>query len=136
MVRNLSQIVDQAVGGLVGDLKDRGLFDDTLIIWMGEFGRTPKFQTIQTGKGVGRDHYARAWSTLMLGGGIKAGQVIGRTDQNGATVEDRPVSAPDFMATVCELFGIDWKKLYDGPGGRTVPLVDKDATPIKELLPS
>src|SRR5436190_20340373 len=86
--------------------------------------------------GAGRGHYARARSTLMMGGGIQAGQVIGRTDQNGASVEDRPVSAPDFMATVCEILGIDWTKIYDGPGGRTVPLVEKGANPNKELLTS
>jgi uncharacterized protein (DUF1501 family) len=135
-VRTNSEIIDQAVGALVGDLKARGLLDDTLIVWMGEFGRTPKFENHQSGRGPGRGHYARAWSTLLLGGGIRGGQVIGRTDKDGASVEDRPVSAPDFMATVCEILGIDWTKIYDGPGGRTVPLVDKGANPIKELLPA
>jgi uncharacterized protein (DUF1501 family) len=98
---------------------------------MGEFGRTPRF-----GAQGGRDHYARAWSTLLLGGGIRGGQVSGRTDAEGAVVEDRPVSAADFLSTVCEILRIDWTKVYDGPGGRTVRLTDKSAQPIKELLAS
>jgi hypothetical protein len=69
-----------------------------------------------------------------MGGGIRAGQVIGRTDRLGATVEERPVTAPDFMATVCEILGIDSTKTNTGPGGRTVRLVNRDARPIRELL--
>src|SRR5262245_60517274 len=98
---------------------------------MGEFGRTPRF-----GNQGGRDHYARAWSTVLMGGGIKGGQVIGRTDKEGAQVEDRPVSAADFMATICEILGINWKRTFDGPAGRTMRLVDKGARSIEELLPS
>jgi uncharacterized protein (DUF1501 family) len=114
---------------LIEDLKDRSLLDSTLVIWMGEFGRTPRINN-----NGGRDHFGRAWSTVLMGGGIKSGQVIGRTDKDGATVEDRPVKAADFMATICEILGIDWRKTNEGPGGRTVPLVDKGAKPIKELL--
>lgn len=95
---------------------------------MGEFGRTPKF------KGKGRDHYARAWSTMLMGGGIKTGQVIGRTDKIGAVVEERPISVADFMATVCEIMGIDFRKEYDTPGGRPVPLVAKEGRPIPEVF--
>lgn len=128
-VKRLSGIVDPAMSSLIVDLKDRGLLDSTLVIWMGEFGRTPRI-----GNQRGRDHYARAWSTVLMGGGIKGGQVIGRTDKAGAQVEERPVSAADFMATVCAIVGIDWKKIYEGPGGRTVPVVEKGAQPIAELL--
>jgi arylsulfatase A-like enzyme len=71
-----------------------------------------------------------------MGGGIKGGQVIGRTDKIGGTVEDRPVTAADFMATICEILGINSRKNNTGPGGRTLRLVDKSAKPIKELLPS
>src|SRR5262249_25236294 len=94
--------LDMAMAGLVRDLKDRGLLDNTLVIWMGEFGRTPKVKA-----GGGRDHYSKAWSTAIFGGGIKGGQVIGRTDKNGSTVEDRPISVMDFMATVCKILAID-----------------------------
>jgi hypothetical protein len=126
-----AEVVDPAMNALIGDLKDRGLLDSTLVIWMGEFGRTPRINPR-----AGRDHYGRAWSTVLMGGGIKAGQVIGRTDKEGAQVDDRPVSAADFMATICQILGINWKKSYEGPGGRTVRLVDKGAEPIKELLNS
>jgi hypothetical protein len=84
--------------------------------------------------GPGRGHFGRAWSTVLMGGGIKGGQVIGRTDKIGGTVEDRPVKAADFRATVCEILGIDSGKINEGPGGRTVRLTDKSAEPIKELL--
>ena len=67
-----------------------------------------------------------------MGGGIPGGQVIGRTDMNGATVEDRPLSAADFFATICQI--LDWQKLNDGPGGRTVRGTDKSAEPIRELV--
>ena len=91
------------VAALVSDLKDRGLLDSTLVIWMGEFGRTPNINT--RGAKPGRDHYPRAWSLLMIGGGIKGGTVIGRTDKEGATVEEGKTDAKDFMATVCDAAG-------------------------------
>ncbi len=125
----LSQGLDPAWSALIEDLKERGLLDSTLVIWMGEFGRTPKINP----RG-GRDHFGRAWSTVLMGGGIKGGQVIGRTDKDGATVEDRPVTAADFMATVCEILGIDSEKINEGPGGRTLRLTAKGAKPIQELL--
>ncbi len=129
--RTVSEVLDPGWSALIEDLKDRGLLDSTLVIWMGEFGRTPRINN-----NAGRDHYGRAWSTVLMGGGIKGGQVIGRTDKDGAIVEDRPVTAADFMATVCEILGINSRKNNTGPGGRTVRLVEKGAKPIKELLPS
>jgi uncharacterized protein (DUF1501 family) len=71
------------------DLKDRGLIDTTTIVWMGEFGRTPKIVTQRTG----RDHYPNAWSTVLAGGGLKGGQAIGKTSADGTTVEDRLTSS-------------------------------------------
>jgi uncharacterized protein (DUF1501 family) len=127
--RLLSEALDAPWSALIEDLKDRGLLDSTLVIWMGEFGRTPKINP-----SGGRDHFGRAWSTVLMGGGIKGGQVIGRTDESGSTVEDRPVKAADFMATICQILGIDWQKLNDGPGGRTLRLTDKGAQPIVELV--
>jgi uncharacterized protein (DUF1501 family) len=124
--------VDDGLSALVTDLKDRGLLDTTLIIWMGEFGRTPK---IGLGKNVGgRDHWAKAWSSVLVGGGIKGGQVIGKTDGNGAEVIDRPIRIKDFMATVCAVLGIDHTKKAEAPGGRPVRIVDEGAAPIHELL--
>lgn len=131
-VKKLSSQVDPALSALVNDLKARGLLDSTLIVWMGDFGRTPKINT--RGAKPGRDHYPRAWSTMLLGGGVKGGQVIGRTDKEGAVVEDRPVSALDFLATVCQALGIDHRKQNQTPIGRPVRLVDKGAKPISELL--
>jgi hypothetical protein len=131
-VKQLSRQCDPAMAALVNDLKQRGLLDSTLIIWMGEFGRTPRIN--QRGAKPGRDHYPRAWSTLLLGGGIKGGQVIGKTDSEGAAVVERPISALDFLATVCEVLGINWKKQNHTPIGRPIRLVDKGANPIKELL--
>lgn len=107
------------------------MLDTALVIWRGEFGRTPRIN--QNG---GRDHWGRAWSTMLMGGGIRAGQAIGRTDRLGATVEERPVTAADLMATVCEILRIDSRKVNTGPGGRTVRLVDRDANPVRELLPA
>ncbi|HTU19215.1 MAG TPA: DUF1501 domain-containing protein [Gemmataceae bacterium] len=131
-VKQLSQQVDPAISALVNDLKKRGMLDSTLIIWMGEFGRTPHIN--KRGAKPGRDHYPRAWSTLLLGGGIKGGQVVGKTDKEGAAVVERPISALDFLSTVCEVLGIDWKKQNQTPIGRPIRIVDKGANPIKELL--
>jgi Protein of unknown function (DUF1501) len=124
--------VDDGMSALVTDLKERGLLDSTLIIWMGEFGRTPK---IGVGKNVGgRDHWAKAWSSLLVGGGIKGGQTIGKTDAIGGEVVDRRVSIKDFMATVCTILAIDHTKKVEAPGGRPVRIVEEGATPIRELF--
>ena len=98
--------------------------------WMGEFGRTPKH-----GPKGGRDHYAQAFSSVLLGGGIKGGQVIGRTDKFGASVEDRRVSPADFFATIYQLLGIDPKKEHQASGGRPIRIAKEGARPIGELLP-
>ena len=131
-VKKLSGEVDPALSALVKDLKERGLLDSTLVIWMGEFGRTPRINS--RGAKPGRDHYPRAWSTVLVGGGIKGGQAVGRTDAEGAEVVERPVSAVDFMATVCQALGIDYTKQNQTPIGRPVRIADKGAQPIKELF--
>jgi uncharacterized protein (DUF1501 family) len=124
--------VDDGLSALVTDLKERGRLDDTLIIWMGEFGRTPQ---IGLGKNVGgRDHWAKAWTSVLVGGGIKGGQTIGETDAKGAEVKDRPIAIKDFMATVCEVLGIDHNKKVEATGGRPVRIVDAGAKPIRELI--
>lgn len=131
-VKQLSGQVDPAMSALVNDLKQRGMLDSTLVIWAGEFGRTPKINA--RGAKPGRDHYPRAWSTVLMGGGIKGGQVIGKTDAEGATVVERPISALDFLATVCKVVGIDYEKKNKTPGGRPIRIVDKGANPITELF--
>lgn len=127
--RSLMTQVDQGGSALVRDLAERGLLDETLVIWMGEFGRTPRIN-----RNGGRDHYARAWSTLLLGGGIPGGQVIGGTDQQGGEVTDRPISVADFMATVCRILGIDHAKEITAPNGRPIRIVEKNEQLIRELV--
>jgi hypothetical protein len=124
-IKALSEQLDRPMATLIGDLKDRGLLQDTLVIWMGEFGRSP---------GHGKNHYARAWSTLLAGAGLKVGQVVGRTDARGNDVTDRPIGAPDFMATVCKALGIDHTKNYLARGGRPMPKVARDAKVVTQVF--
>src|SRR5262245_4831483 len=129
--RMLSAQVDPAMSALIEDLRDRGLLDSTLVVWMGEFGRSPQITT-----GGGRNHHPRAWSTVLAGGGIRAGQVVGRTDATASSVTERPISVVDFMATLCRLLGIDYTRSNLSPDGRPVRIVqDCNVAPIRELLP-
>jgi hypothetical protein len=130
-VKNLSGQIDTPIARLINDLKDRGLLETTLVVWMGEFGRTPHINT--RGANPGRDHYPRAWSLAMWGGGIKGGQVIGKTDADGAAVVDQKIGTPDFLATVCELTGIDHTKKNETATGRPVSIVEKPK-PFTNLL--
>jgi uncharacterized protein (DUF1501 family) len=127
-VKNLCGQVDTALSGLVTDLKDRGLLDSTLVVWMGEFGRTPHINT--RGDKPGRDHYPKAWSLALFGGGVKGGRVIGATDKEGATVAERPVKTGDFLATVCEVLGVDHTKENMAATGRPIRIVDKGNNPF------
>ncbi len=128
-VRNLAlPQLDHGMSALLTDLETRGLLDNTLVIWMGEFGRTPRLNA-----NGGRDHYARAWTSVLFGGGVRGGQIIGRTDPTGATVADRPISALDFMATICMLLGVDPNHQHMA-GDRPVRVVDRGFTPIRELV--
>jgi uncharacterized protein (DUF1501 family) len=131
-VQQLSRQVDPAMTQLVIDLRERGLLDDTLIIWMGEFGRTPRINT-RTPQ-PGRDHYPRAWSLVMMGGGLPGGRVVGRTDAEGAVVTERPVSAIQFMATVCQALSIDYTKMNNTPNGRPVRIVERGGEPVQEVF--
>jgi hypothetical protein len=128
-VRRLSQVLDPAWAALMDDLKDRGLLDTTLVVWMGEFGRTPKINQLR-----GRDHYPAAWTTVLAGGGIKGGQVVGKTSADGSAVEERPVSVPDFLATICHALGIDPGGSNLSNIGRPIARVDRGARPIGEVL--
>jgi uncharacterized protein (DUF1501 family) len=128
-VRSLCDILDPAWAQLMEDLKTRGLLDDTLIVWMGEFGRTP----VINGQ-TGRDHWPNAFSTVLAGGGIKGGQAIGKTSDDGTKVEDRPVSVPDFLATVVSALGIDPTTQNLSNVGRPIRIADPKARPIDEVL--
>ncbi len=128
-VKALCGVLDPAWAQLMADLKERDLLDSTLIVWMGEFGRTPKINPQQ-----GRDHYPNAWSTVLAGGGIKGGQAVGKTSADGTTVEERPVSVPDLLATVCLALGLDPMKQNQSPIGRPIRLADPAAKPIKEIV--
>ena len=130
-VKALSAQVDAAMSALIEDLKDRGLLDSTLVVWMGEFGRTPHINA--RGAKPGRDHYPKAWSLAMFGGGIKGGRVVGKTDKEGATVEEQKVGTQDFLGTVCELLGIDHTKKNETPTGRPIQIVDKPK-PFTKLI--
>jgi uncharacterized protein (DUF1501 family) len=131
-VQQLSGQVDPAMSALIRDLRDRRMLDNTLVILMGEFGRTPRINA--RGAQPGRDHYPRAWSSVMIGGGIRGGQVIGRTDAEAATVVDRPVNTFDFMSTVCRALNIDFNKQNHAPNGRPIRIVDRPANPIVQLF--
>jgi hypothetical protein len=107
------QQVDRALSALVLDLKQRGLFDETLIVWGGEFGRTPMAQNSPSQPFVGRDHHPYAFSLLLAGGGIKGGQTFGRTDDIGYYVAEDPMDVRDLQALVLQLLGLDaWKLSY------------------------
>jgi hypothetical protein len=128
-VKKLSETLDPAWATLMHDLGQRGLLDTTLVVWMGEFGRTPTINPQQ-----GRDHFPNAWSTVLAGGGIKGGQVYGKTSPDGMTVADKPVTVPNFLATVCKALGLDPTKQNMSNVGRPIRLADAGAKPIEEVL--
>ncbi len=128
-VRSLCDVLDPAWATLMEDLKQRGLLDETLVVWMGEFGRTPGINPRS-----GRDHYPLAWSVALGGGGIAGGQVVGRTSADGLAVEDRPVAVPDLIATVCLALGLDPAKQNPSNVNRPIRLADPAAEPLSEIL--
>lgn len=129
LVERLCGALDAAYSTLLSELHDRGLLDSTLVVWMGEFGRTPVINPRQ-----GRDHYPKAWSVVLGGGGIRGGQVIGATSGDGMEVKDRPVSIPDLLSTICLSLGLDPKKQNMSNVDRPIRLVDPSAEPITQLL--
>jgi uncharacterized protein (DUF1501 family) len=119
---------DLALAALVGDLKDRGLLDETLVIAMGEFGRTPKLNT-----NGGRDHWPRVFSVVLAGGGVCGGKVIGASDRNGESPADRPVTPTDLARTIYTLLGIDPDHELRTDDGRPVP-VNQGGKLVEELF--
>jgi hypothetical protein len=130
-VRELSEVLDAGWATLIDDLRQRGLLDSTLIVWLGEFGRTPLINGDR-----GRDHFPNAWSAVLGGGGIHGGQVIGRTSAGGDVIEQRPVSVPDLLATIYRALGIDPRKTNQSNVGRPISLVETTGMPLQELLAS
>jgi hypothetical protein len=128
-VRGLNEVLDPAWATLMSDLQDKGLLDTTLIVWAGEFGRTPLINNT-----AGRDHWPRSWSTVLAGGGIKGGHVVGKTSADGMDVTERPVSTQDFLATIGKALGINVIKQNPSNVGRPVRITELDAKPIKEVL--
>ncbi len=128
-VEKLSGVLDAGWATLMTDLRARGLLDQTLIVWMGEFGRTPKIN-----ENAGRDHFPNAWSTVLAGGGIRGGQVIGDSGPDGEQIKDRPVQVPDLLATVMKTLGIDPTKQNVVENGRPIRLVDPKARPIEGVV--
>jgi len=121
---------DHAIYGLIEDLDQRGLLDETLVLVLSEHGRTPR---ISNGNGGGRDHWSQAYTCLFAGGGVARGRVVGRTDRHGGTVTERPVSPKDVLATVYHLLGIDPETTLTDRTGRPMPLVP-DGHVVTEML--
>jgi uncharacterized protein (DUF1501 family) len=132
-LRKLLPVLDQSLAVLLEDLRERGLLDSTIVVVLGEFGRTPHVNS----KG-GRDHWPNCWSLLVAGGGLRGGQVIGSSDERGGEVADRMVSMGDLFATIYKAMGIDWRKEYPSPIGRPVKIAnaigDRTGEVIGELI--
>ena len=125
---------DQASAGLIQDLKQRGLLEDTLVIWGGEFGRTNYSQGMLTETNYGRDHHPRCFTIFMTGGGIKKGVTLGATDEFGYNIAERPVHVHDFQATLLHLLGLDHERLTFKYQGRRFRLTDVHGNLVNEIL--
>ena len=121
-------VLDQAMSALIEDLSERGMLDNTAVLWMGEFGRTPRIN----GNG-GRDHWARSWSVVAGGGGLKGGLGIGQTNEDGTRVEGKSYSSEDLMATVCHTLGISLETTFTSRSGRPMKIANGGQL-IKELV--
>jgi uncharacterized protein (DUF1501 family) len=126
--------VDQASAALVMDLKQRGLLDETLIIWGGEFGRTNYSQGNLSKDNYGRDHHPRCFSIWMAGGGVKPGFIYGETDELGYNIVKDPVHVHDFHATVLNQLGLDHEKLTYKYSGRRFRLTDVEGHVVRDIL--
>lgn len=111
--------MDQAMSALIEDLAQRGLLADTTILWMGEFGRTPRING-----NAGRDHWARAWSVVVGGGGIRGGSVVGETNEDGTRVLSEPYTSEDLLATVCQAMGISLETTFTSRNGRPMKIAN------------
>jgi len=118
-LRDRLPVLDRAMSALVEDLDQRGLLQDTAIIWMGEFSRTPNING-----NAGRDHWARSWSTVVGGAGIKGGIAVGKTNADGTEVETEPYSSEDLMASVCQALGISLETTFTSRSGRPMKIAN------------
>ncbi|TWU62402.1 MULTISPECIES: DUF1501 domain-containing protein [Crateriforma] len=110
-------VLDQAMSALVEDLNQRGMWQDTVVLWMGEFGRTPRIN-----QNAGRDHFARAWSCVVGGGSLRGGIAVGQTNADGTAVDTEPYSSEDLMSTVCHGLGISTDKTFTSKNGRPMKI--------------
>jgi len=127
-IKYLSRDLDPAMASLIRELRERNRLDDTLIVWMGEFGRTPKISAAD-----GRDHYPTAWSAVLAGGGVRGGQAYGATDAEGAKVASNPVTVPDYFATLATLLGMDPAYEAISPVGRPIA-ISEGGKPVRQLM--
>jgi uncharacterized protein (DUF1501 family) len=133
-IKTMTKTVDQASAALIKDLKQRGLLDDTLVIWGGEFGRTNYSQGKLTKENYGRDHHPRCFTVWLAGGGIKKGFTFGETDEFGYNIERNPVHVHDLQATIMHLLGIDHEQLTFKFQGRRYRLTDVAGHVVKPIL--
>lgn len=131
-VQALNAQLDAGAAALLSDLRASGKLAETLVVWVGDFGRTPRIDVGRNGRG----HHPRAWSAWMAGGGVQGGRVIGATDALGETVVDRPVTPQDFFASIAHATGIDAAKTFYTPQGRPIQVVYKDGRVVRELFTS
>jgi hypothetical protein len=124
-----SPCLDQGLSALLTDLRDRGLLERTLVVVMGEFGRTPKINPAG-----GRDHHPGVWTMIIGGGPIKGGRIVGESDELGYSPKTRPVTPAEVAATIYQGLGLDVHKELPGPQNRPLPLVDYSVQSIKELF--
>lgn len=133
-IRNQCKNTDRASAALVTDLKRRGLLDETLVVWGGEFGRTAYSQGALTADNYGRDHHPRCFTMWMAGGGVKAGTVYGATDEFSYNIAENPVHVHDLNATLLHLLGIDHKRLTFRHQGRRFRLTDVEGEIIEPII--
>ena len=127
-------ITDRPIGALIRDLKGRGLLDSTLLVWAGEFGRTPMGQLERVDEDPGRDHHPNCFSIWMAGGGVKGGQVIGKTDDIGLQVAENPVHVHDLQATMLHCLGLEHTRLTYRHMGRDFRLTDVAGKVVRQML--
>src|SRR5947209_3717298 len=134
-VRNNCRDTDRASAALVRDLKQRGMLDETLVIWGGEFGRTPMVESNPAlGRSLGRDHHPQAFTIWLAGGGVKPGLTYGATDELGFHVAEDPVHVHDLQATILHLLGLDHERLTFRHAGRDFRLTDVYGTVVRDIL--
>ena len=134
-VTNNARATDQGSAALITDLKQRGLLEDTLVIWGGEFGRTPMVESNPSlNRKLGRDHHPQAFSLWLAGGGVKGGLTLGATDELGFHIAERPVHIHDLQATILHLLGLDHERLTFHHAGRDYRLTDVHGKVVKDLI--